>query len=254
MAARPLQPSEYEIKREVEALKDLKRRSSTPGALTLDPDLPNQSPPSSPTAQYRLGKSANLLASIPDNASIGSSGEESSTSDPGSSEVSSRGVDGPNNPTDDPFHLFWVPASVHPEIAPAEFRQFLKEHARSPPSSDDSMPSGRSSPSSLSSSSSLNRKRSMLSRQYRPKENDGVEEENIVPLKRNRSLMYPTNQGPQLTFNDLQKLEELAEEASASDDPTRLRSVLRRSLSLNISPTGWFIASTLKACTKTNYL
>jgi hypothetical protein len=78
----------------------------------------------------------------------------------------------------------------------------------------------------------------MLSRQYRPKENDGAEEENIVPLKRNRSLLYPTNPGPQLTISDLQMLEELAEEASTSDDPSKLRSVLRRSLSLNLSPSG----------------
>ena len=78
----------------------------------------------------------------------------------------------------------------------------------------------------------------MLSRQYRPKLNDGVEEESVVPLKRNRSILYPTNPGPQLTISDLQKLEELAEEASVNDDPSRLRNVLRRSLSLNLSPSG----------------
>lgn len=78
----------------------------------------------------------------------------------------------------------------------------------------------------------------MLSRQYRPKLNDGVEEENVVPLKRNRSILYPANPGPQLTISDLQKLEELAEEASVNDDPSRLRNVLRRSLSLNLSPSG----------------
>ena len=78
----------------------------------------------------------------------------------------------------------------------------------------------------------------MLSRQYRPKLNDGVEEENVVPLKRNRSNLYQTNPGPQLTISDLQKLEELAEEASVNDDPSRLRNVLRRSLSLNLSPSG----------------
>src|ERR1700678_2410086 len=50
--------------------------------------------------------------------------------------------------------------------------------------------------------------------------------------------VYPTNPGPQLTISDLQKLEELAEEASVKDDPSRLRNVLRRSLSLNLSPSG----------------
>lgn len=79
----------------------------------------------------------------------------------------------------------------------------------------------------------------MLSRLYKPSENDGVgeQEERIVPLSRNRSTRY-ANQGPQLTISDLQKLEELAEEASESDDPSKLRNILRRSLSLNVSPTG----------------
>ncbi|PPQ90736.1 hypothetical protein CVT25_010125 [Psilocybe cyanescens] len=234
MTARPLQPSEYEIQREVEALRDLKRRSTTPGALTIDPDLPNQSPPSSPTAQFWVGKTPAASTASPDSSFITSSGQALPSPDRTTSVGSSRTADpAPNNPSDDPLHLFWVPASLHPEIAPAEFRAFLKEHARSP---SDGSAEQSTSPSSLSSSSSLNRKRSMLSRQYRPKENDGVEEENIVPLKRNRSLMYPTNPGPQLTISDLQKLEELAEEASESDDPSRLRSVLRRSLSMNMSP------------------
>jgi hypothetical protein len=144
----------------------------------------------------------------------------------------------PNNPADDPFHLFWVPAGLHPEIAPAEFRAFLKEHARSPLSADEISTQDGPSAFSLSSSSSLSRKKSMLSRQYRPSEHDGVENEEVISLKRNRSSLY-TNRGPQLTINDLQKLEELAEEASESDDPSKLRTVLRRSLSMNISPSGW---------------
>lgn len=76
----------------------------------------------------------------------------------------------------------------------------------------------------------------MLSRQYQPKENDHVEDENIVPLKRTGS--FARNRVPQLTISDLQKLEELAEEATLSADSTKLRNVLRRSLSLNMSPTG----------------
>lgn len=244
MATRTLQPSEYDIQREVEALRDIRRRSTTPGALIIDPDLPNQSPPSSPTTAYRLGTpsmglpfSTESTPSLQSDESSAEGGSSSGTS--GSSESASV----PNNPADDPFHLFWVPASLHPEIAPAEFRAFLKEHARSPPSDDGSSSPARSdSLSSLSSSSSLGRKRSMLSRQYRPAEHDGVEDEHIVPLRRNRSSLY-TNRGPQLTINDLQKLEELAEEASESDDPSRLRNVLRRSLSLNMSPSGLFRSS-----------
>ena len=78
----------------------------------------------------------------------------------------------------------------------------------------------------------------MLSRQYKPSANDGVgeQEEEVVPLRRNRTSYVPPV--PQLTISDLQKLEELAEEASKSDDPSKLRIVLRRSLSLNIAPSG----------------
>ncbi|KAI3619640.1 protein that interacts with silencing proteins at the telomere [Moniliophthora roreri] len=217
-----MNPSEYEIQLEVEALRDIRRRSITPGALTIDPDLPNQS------------ASQNAYWSSPstENDSSSSSSHEDSSS-------SSGHTDSPSHRrTDDPFHLFWVPASVHPEIAPAEFRAFLKEHSRSPPPADDSQPLSRSSSLSSVSSQGLGRKRSMLSRQYRPSENDDVEEkeEKIVPLRRNRSTLYH-NQGPQLTINDLQRLEQLAEEASENDDPSRLRNVLRRSLSLNVSPT-----------------
>ncbi|KAJ4473858.1 hypothetical protein J3R30DRAFT_736965 [Lentinula aciculospora] len=218
-----MQPSTYDIQREVEALRDIRRRSTTPGALTIDPDLPNQTSPASSTYSWSGGSTTDDSSS--------SSNEDGSSSSTGHTTVETE------NPADDPFHLFWVPASVHPEIAPAEFREFLREHSRSPPPVDGAPVSRSGSLSSLSSGA-LGRKKSMLSRQYRPSENDGVEdqEERIVPLSRTRSTRYG-NQGPQLTISDLQKLEQLAEEASESDDPSKLRNILRRSLSLNISPT-----------------
>ncbi|KAJ7876820.1 hypothetical protein B0H13DRAFT_2347495 [Mycena leptocephala] len=185
-----MEPTEYDIRREVEALRDLRRRSTTPGALTLDPDLPNQNPPS-PTSPYQAGSST--------------------------------------RPAPDP-------APVPPQIAPAEFRAFLKEHARNPASDDNSNGLQRSSSSASTVSSGLGRKKSMLSRQYQPSDNDSPDD-TVVPLRRNRSIFSSNqNQGPQLTISDLQKLEELAEEASASDDPAKLRNILRRSLSLNVSP------------------
>ncbi|KAH9839954.1 uncharacterized protein C8Q71DRAFT_745039 [Rhodofomes roseus] len=202
-----MQPSELEIRREVEALRDIRRRSTAggPGSLILDPDLPSTTTQPSPTTPYWSPEEL-------------SGSSQSDNSDTGSEES--------NN---DPFHLFWVPARLHPEIAPAEFRQFLKEHARSP--SDEPSGLGRSV---SNGSTDLGRKKSMLSRQYKPSANDDVEDEEVVPIRRNRSSIY--SNGPQLTISDLQKLEELAEEASNSDDPSRLRSVLRRSLSLNVAP------------------
>lgn len=218
-----MQPSPTEIQREVEALRDIRRRSTTqggPGTLVLDPDLPNESSPSSPTASYWASPATPGLTDGDSNSSS-SSHEDGSASDRSSA--------------DDPFHLFWVPARLHPEIAPTEFRAFLKEHARGPPS-DGAGSLSRSTSAASVSSSGVGRRNSMLSRQYRPTEGDNVEEETVVPLRRNRSSVY--SPGPQLTINDLQKLEELAEEASESDDPTKLRSVLRRSLSLNVAPSG----------------
>ncbi|TRM65330.1 hypothetical protein BD626DRAFT_546847 [Schizophyllum amplum] len=222
------QPSQYEIEREVEALRDLKRRSQTPA--TIDPDLPNAASPGGSGAAYWAGGSSakggeSSGSSHEDGTTDDHSEESSSTSHSGSSE-------GPTNAEDDPLHLFWVPAGLHPEIAPQEFRAFLKEHSRSPPPTDASALPSRS-PSLSSLSSGLGRKKSMLSRQYRPREGDDIENEEVVPLRRNRSSYYQS-QGPQLTINDLQKLEELAEEASSSDDPSKLRSMLRRSLSLNM--------------------
>ncbi|TBU30545.1 hypothetical protein BD311DRAFT_658768 [Dichomitus squalens] len=206
-----MQPSQLEIQREVEALRDIRRRSTAqggPGSLILDPDLPSE-------------------------ASQAQAAYWSPTDDSSSSSHDSHLDDSSVEAHDDPFHLFWVPAGVHPELAPKEFREFLKEHARS---DGTSTPGPGRSNSVGSTSSGLGRKRSMLSRQYKPSANDGVgeQEEKVVPLRRNRSSYV--NVVPQLTISDLQKLEELAEEASQSDDPTKLRSVLRRSLSLNIAP------------------
>lgn len=213
-----MQPSDDEIQREVASLRDFRRRSTAQGGAPhiLDPDLP------SPTSQnardgYWTPTSSTTTS---DSSSDSHSHEESVTS-----------VD---SSTDDPFHLFWVPANMHPEIDPAQFRTFLKEHARAP---------GEGAEASLTrerslGSASLGRKKSMLSRQYKPQEGDGVEEEMVLPLRRNRSSLYQQLSGPQLTISDLERLDELAEEATQSSDPSKLRSVLRRSLSMNMAPSG----------------
>lgn len=210
-----MQPSQLEIQREVEALRDIRRRSTAqggPGSLILDPDLPSE------------GSQSQAAYWSPTD-------ESSSSSHDSHSEAHSV------PPTDDPFHLFWVPARVHPELAPREFKEFLLQHSRTPTETSNVL--GRST---SVGSTDLGRKRSMLSRQYKPAPNDGVgeeEDDEVVPLRRNRTSYASV---PQLTINDLQKLEELAEEASKSDDPSKLRSVLRRSLSMNIAPSGTYLA------------
>lgn len=200
-----MQPSELEIRREVEALRDIKRRSTAqggPGAIPLDPDLPEL--PSSPSS--------------PHSPTWGASTSTEEQQDDGSI-------------ADDPSHLFWVPARLHPELAPKEFRAFLKEHAR-----EGTATLQRANSASAvvgSSGTGMGRRKSMLSRQYKPTASDGVENESVV-VQRNRSTTRPP--APQLTIADLQKLDELAEQMSESDDPNKIRTMLRRSLSLNMPP------------------
>ena len=210
-----MQVSPVTMEREYEALRDIKRHSTAhggPGTLVLDPDLPATQPkstaPLSPQAWAADGDSSAVPA-------------RSHEDDEGANEDTGTGAD-------DPIQLFWVPAHLHPELAPSEFRAFLKDHARAPADGTTSLE--RSS----SAASSLGRKRSMLSRQYKPRDNDDAEEEKVVPLRRNKSIFQ--HEGPQLTISDLQKLEELADRAAKSEDPTQLRRLLRRSMSLNVAP------------------
>lgn len=212
-----MQPSEMEIAREMENIRSMRRISSQsgPGSLALDPDLPSTSPPLSPQRRSALP-----------GAALGAVGDED-------------GFGEDNALADDPSHLFWVPAHLHPELAPGEFRAFLQEHTRTieegtPSETPGAMLRRAGSGASGMADGGLGRQRSMLMRQYKPREGDGVgeEEEKIVPVKRTRSIFNKT--GPQLTISDLQKLESLADQASKSNDPTELRSVIRRSMSMNL--------------------
>ncbi|PWN33526.1 uncharacterized protein FA14DRAFT_63108 [Meira miltonrushii] len=167
----------------------------------------------------------------------------------------------------DPSHLFWVPASMHPEISPSDFRRFLHDHAsravreqqeggklsvdeQSNLSKDQQTPYPSSLPSNASPvssvealkkrSTSIARRGSTLRRQYRPEMDDGIDSSSTSNVERNKRTLsqrqsYQSNV-PELSIDDLQKLERLAEEASRSSDPSELRSVLRRTMSLNVAP------------------
>ncbi|KAJ9479083.1 Protein ZDS1 [Pseudozyma hubeiensis] len=185
----------------------------------------------------------------------------------------------PQSPKD-PSHLFWVPASVHPEISPSDFRNFIKEHAaravtqhqglNDAPADDDTLSplaigdspiaqrlnsvrrqqqqqndsqhaSNDARGALIGRATSISRRASTLRRQYRPEnDTDDTDEDKAPhPLERNRSALSRGTYGlaiPNLTIDDLQKLEEAAEQASQSQDPAMLRSVLRRTLSLNTTP------------------
>lgn len=190
----------------------------------------------------------------------GNGGDEASgpsISEGGASDVTSSNDDVPLNRPLDPSHLFWVPASMHPEISPSDFRKFLHDHAsravREQNETQESVvgPSGQRSPTSPTGlspspvdalkhrSTSIARRGSTLRRQYQPENDDEQDITSSRDVRNKRTLSQRTaysSRVPDLSIDDLQKLERLAEEASNSSDPSELRSVLRRTMSLNVSP------------------
>ncbi|AAW44008.2 hypothetical protein CNF01870 [Cryptococcus deneoformans JEC21] len=215
------QVSDQEIEREIQTLRNLRRRSITsagPGALPLDPDLPPPSPNSRASFETSPQYTSNddITLSTPD------------------------GLDGDG--------LFWVPAHLHPELAPGEFRAFLKSHTSTDPTHADASDAGDAPGMSRSrswmtrnpstrGSEGLGRKRSMLSRQYQPSAGDNVEEER-PPLPTPKPVnIYGGRSGEKgLTLEDLQRLEQLVDEAGEDVDPENMRNLLRRSLSMNVAP------------------
>ncbi|GKT46522.1 protein zds1 [Colletotrichum spaethianum] len=118
----------------------------------------------------------------------------------------------------DPSRLLWVPAAVHPELAPTEFKNFLEDRVktirrRSGESNDSGM--GRSD-----SSGGLRRKKSMLSRQIDNSGGRGAVGyvDGAERLGRKSSLRdYST---PELNLNELVKdptkvVRELSQESQA---------------------------------------
>ncbi|KAF9111010.1 40S ribosomal protein S4 [Mortierella sp. AM989] len=63
--------------------------------------------------------------------------------------------------TTDPSHLFWVPFHLHPEIAPNEYNKWLYRHGVDSVDSDGIIPSRKTS---------VSRRKSVLSAQYNPEE------------------------------------------------------------------------------------
>jgi hypothetical protein len=116
---------------------------------------------------------------------------------------------------DDPSRLFWVPARVHPELAPMEFKTFLENRVQSIKRRSGDQTS--LSPDGLErseSGGSLRRKKSMLSRQI---DNDGGRgavgyKDGAEQIERKKSLS--SNQAPDLKIADLQELDALVRDPS----------------------------------------
>ncbi|EKG11525.1 hypothetical protein MPH_11414 [Macrophomina phaseolina MS6] len=160
----------------------------------------------------------------------------------------------PEDDEDDPSRMFWVPARVHPELAPKEFKTFIEEkvqrHRRRSGESDSFL--SADGLSREGSSGGLRRKKSMLSKQvdgpngYR----DGAER-----LERKRSQ----NGGP-AHAPTLQQLESVAEDPATLIRRMSLRDSMDSGVAgvespaeddvpiLPVKPTG-----ILKRSTRTNY-
>lgn len=120
---------------------------------------------------------------------------------------------------DDPSRLFWVPARVHPELAPMEFKTFLENRVSTIKrrSGDSTTFGGSLSPDGVERSVSgggLRRKKSMLSRQIN---NDGGRgaigyKDGAEQLERKKSLSAHTI--PELKIADLQELDALVRDPS----------------------------------------
>ncbi|KAF2091704.1 hypothetical protein K490DRAFT_70486 [Saccharata proteae CBS 121410] len=154
---------------------------------------------------------------------------------------------------DDPSRLFWVPARVHPELAPKEFKTFIEEKVekhrrRSSAGSEESF----LSPGGLdrqSSGAGLRRKKSMLSKQvdgpngYR----DGADR-----LERHRS--QSSQKGSSLAIPNL---EDLVEDPATLIQQVGLRDSVDSGVAiptedipiLPVKPSG----QSLKRSTRTNY-
>lgn len=255
-------------RQKMESLMSLRRRSmSRPAAL--DPDLPPGTPaisqassrpsltittssdpiqngnedgfaPKSPTAPSpaetgTLVRRKSSISSPSDPPPVASTSAAASTSTYSADvPLSAQSAD-----------LFWLPASLHPELAPQEFKAFIREQtkpenlARRVSSSGSSF-AGRGA----YSSGRVERRKSTLRGEYKPTSDDGVGDgEDGEHTKKalsdgNRRKSTSKILFEELTISDLQRLEQLAARAEAEgaqgeNEGEHLGRFLRRSLSLN---------------------
>ena len=119
-----------------------------------------------------------------------------------------------NTDPDDSARLYWVPASVHPELAPMEFKTFLDTKVKSLKRRSEEKQGGLSPNGSQKdgSSASLRRRKSMLSRQIDNTDGRGAEgyQDGAERLDRRRSQGSGEVLGSGI--NNLQDLETLVSE------------------------------------------
>lgn len=100
--------------------------------------------------------------------------------------------------------LYWVPASVHPELAPGEWKHYLEKKANEASHLDSPLLRARS----FSGSSSLVRKRSLLSQQIKDTDiygPDDSREKDLPPIPKDTPRRHAL-----ITVSDLQNLDVLS--------------------------------------------
>lgn len=131
------------------------------------------------------------------------------------------------------FYLLRVPAEQHPEIAPAEFANWLQTHGVI----------------RAKGQLRVRRKRSILSISYLPGEEDEEASEN---QPRRRSYDAAMKRRPSKPQQSISFSGAIAEEEEDSRTTTAVNDILRRSVSLNVqAPAGKY---PLKACHILEYL
>ena len=211
-----------ELQAELNSLRNLRRRSlSSPSEGALDPDLISSNASTS-AALPATGPISNLAYPLDQASTTAATEQLDGLPDDLSSDADTA------LPLSD---LFWLPAHLHPEIAPQKFKQFLREQTK--PENLQRRTSGKSG-------AGLDRKKSMLSRQYDPDSSSASSEsDHDSGIGSTTGSMKKKRGGLEgLTISDLQRLESLAVQAAqetGQDEQGQLAmtNLLRRSLSLD---------------------
>lgn len=213
---------------EMSAVQALKRLSIG-ASSALDPDLPNYS-----SGMYRSG-SMSSIRSNSYNASKDSAGFDFSSSRP------TRSISAPSVPSfsqarremsqnnqrpeinsKQASQLLWVPAHVHPEIAPQQWKSFVQNKLAEIKAAQESKSESDNTTSRSSSAASVNsnRRYSRLSRQF---DNQDSYTDGADVLEKRRSTDSSIQQAHDPTIQSLShQLESLGELEGWSVDPAQL--------------------------------
>lgn len=146
---------------------------------------------------------------------------------------------GHDDDEDDPSRLFWVPARVHPELAPMEFQSFLEKRVQSIKRRSGGGEQTSLSPDGIErsgSGSSLRRKKSMLSRQINNEGGRGAVgyQDGAEQLERKKSLSRAENPVHGLKISDLQDLQTLVNDPSSAMHKLTLDTTRRTSQDMEV--------------------